>query len=117
MASTVAAQILAEAITLHQKGGNPKKVNIQTMIFRGKTIIIGMPMELPTTVYRKTPHFSKIEIGIQRKPMVKAFDGKTTWKINPLPEGSNQPERLSGPEELNVDFEHEFVNVTQKGLK
>lgn len=117
--STVAAQSLAEVIALHQKRVNPKKVSTQTMVLRGKTIITGMPMEFPTTVYRKTPHFSKVEVIIQRKSMVKAFDGKVAWKINPFPGGSNQPERLSGPEELNTrlnaDFDYEFINAAHKG--
>jgi len=115
----VKAQTLAEVIALHEKNSATKPVDLKSMVLQGKTILTGMNMEFKTIVYRKAPNLFKVEVPIQGKALIEAFDGNTAWKVDPFPGGSDKPTRMTGAEEtdmrLGVDFYHEFIDAAKKG--
>ena len=116
---TIKAQTLAEVIALHEKNSVTKPVDLKSMVLEGKTILTGMNMAFKTIVYRKAPNLFKVEVPIQGKALIEAFDGKVAWKVDPFPGGSDKPTRMAGAEEtdmlLGVDFYHEFIDATKKG--
>ncbi|OJJ18649.1 hypothetical protein BKI52_23865 [marine bacterium AO1-C] len=118
---TTKAQTLAEVIALHEKNSLTKSVDLKSMVLEGKTILTGMNMEFKTIVYRKAPNLFKVEVPIQGKALIKAYDGNVAWKADPFPGGSDKPTRMAGAEEtdmlLGVDFDHEFIDAAKKGNK
>lgn len=119
--SKVNAQTLKEVVALYKKNSQTTPTKLTSMVMKGKTILTGMNMSFKTIVYRKAPHFFKVEVPIQGKALIKAFDGKTAWEVNPFPGGSDKPTRMTGAEELSMkigsDFDYEFINPAQNGHK
>lgn len=113
------AQTLQEVVALHQKHQQTTPTPMTSMVMKGKTSMGGM--EFATVVYRKAPYLFKVEVSIQGKQLVKAYDGKNAWKIYPFPGGSDKPQYMAGAEKTSTiigsDFEYEFINAAKKGHK
>ena len=118
-AQATKAQTLAEVIALHKKNSHTKPTKLKYMVLKGKTILTGMNMAFETKVYRQAPNLFKLEVPIQGKTLIKAYDGQVAWKVDPFPGGSDRPTRMTGTEEsdmiLGADFGYEFINAAQKG--
>ncbi|EAY31155.1 outer membrane lipoprotein-sorting protein [Microscilla marina] len=114
------AQTLKEVIALHQKSvQTTSKSKLTSMVLKGTTTMGGM--EFATQVYRKAPHFFKVEVTIQGKTLVNAYDGVNAWKIYPFPGGSDKPQYMAGAAKtstiIDADFDYEFINAAKKGHK
>lgn len=100
------AQNVEELVNGHLEagGGSAKLKALKSIKLSGK---ISMPMmmqnasaggsaaEAPVTVEIKKPNLVRMEIDVQGKPLVQAFDGETAWSLRP---GSKEPENLSDDE-------------------
>ena len=74
-------------------------------------------MELPATIYSAEPNKQKVEINVQGKSLIQAYDGTTAWMINPFM-GGDDPQKM--PEEMSEDmvkekFEDDFLDYKEKG--
>ena len=113
------AQTLQEVVALHQKHQQTTPTPMTSMVLKGKTSMGGM--EFATKVYRKAPCLFKVEVTIQGKQLVNAYDGENAWKIYPFPGGSDKPQYMAGAEKtstiIDSDFEYEFIDAAKRGHK
>src|SRR5260370_14615416 len=72
-------------------GGSEKIQAIQAIKASGRLINRG-GMEFPLTIYLKRPGLKRIDVNVQGKSIIHAFDGSDTWTINPLT-GSEEPKK------------------------
>jgi hypothetical protein len=100
------AQNIDELIGSHLEasGGLAKVKALRSMKLSGK---ISMPMmmqnapaggsaaQAPVMLQIKKPNLVRMEIDVQGKPLVQAFDGETAWSLRP---GSKEPDNLSEDE-------------------
>src|SRR5262245_21332581 len=94
------AQNIDELISSHLEanGGLTKLKALKSVKVNGK---LSMPMmmqsasaggsaaEAPVTIQIKKPNLVRMEVDLQGKPLVEAFDGETAWSLRP---GSSEPE-------------------------
>lgn len=84
--------------------------------------IIGMaPFELPVVVEMRRPNLIRKEVSIQGSVQVTVFDGKQSWKTDPLVPDGGKPMALA-PEEAKVlleeaDFDGALIRPDSKGVK
>ena len=64
-------------------GGISKLNAIQTLVVTGKASILGQT-EAPLTIQVKRPNLMRLEITLQGRTIVQAFDGETAWTLNPM---------------------------------
>ncbi|MDZ4683259.1 MAG: hypothetical protein SH848_20750 [Saprospiraceae bacterium] len=74
-------------------------------------------MEFPGTIYSARPNKQRVEVSVQGKNIVQAYDGIDPWWINPFA-GSEEPQKM--PAEMSEEmtkakFESEFLNYKEKG--
>jgi len=118
--AAVSAQTADEIITknLAARGGVEKIKAVQSMQATGKMMMQGM--EAPFTIKLKRPNEMRMEINVQGKTIVRAYDGKEAWMIMPFM-GSPDPQRLSGEEtkevEDDADIDGPLVDYQTKGNK
>ena len=100
-------------------GGLEKLQAINTLSANGKAIMQGGQLEAPMLMQMKRPSSIRIEMNVQGKKIIQAFDGSTAWMINPLM-GSETAQKAS-PEETeemknsaDIDFSS-LANYKQKG--
>ncbi len=74
-------------------------------------------MEFPGTIYAQAPNLQKVDVDINGKNFVQAYDGKTAWMINPFMGGENAQKMPDEMAEDMVDqqFEDDFINYKEKG--
>ena len=90
-----------------------KKVN--SMEFAGKSSMQGM--DFPVTVTSARPNLQKVEINVQGKQIVEAYDGENAWAINPFM-GSMEPQAKTEEESKEAAtnmFEDDLIDYKQKG--
>src|SRR5437588_11792772 len=75
-------------------GGLDKLKAINTLSATGKAIMSEGQIEAPMLMQMKRPSSMRMEITVQGKKIVQAFDGTTAWMINPLM-GANVPQKAS----------------------
>src|SRR5437763_2381271 len=75
-------------------GGLDKLKAITTLSATGKATMQGGQMEAPMLMQMKRPASMRMELTVQGKKMVQAFDGTTAWMINPML-GSDAPQKAS----------------------
>lgn len=80
----VAGQTADKIIAKHvaARGGLKKILAVRTMTVTGK--LIGPGMNSPIRVQLKRPKLFRMELDVQGKTIIRVFDGKTGWQINPL---------------------------------
>ncbi len=74
-------------------------------------------MEFPGTIYSARPNKQRVEVSVQGKGIVQAYDGTDAWWINPFA-GGDEPQKM--PAEMSEEmtkqkFESEFLNYAEKG--
>lgn len=76
-------------------------------------------MEFPGTVIQAPDNKQHVEVDIQGKKFVQAYDGEMGWQINPFEGGSNaQKMSPEEAEELSDEpFESSFIDYEKKGHK
>lgn len=96
-------------------GGVEQWKNLSTMKMEGKMSMQGM--EFPGTIYMKRPNLQRVEVNIQGKDLIQAYDGETAWWINPFM-GSEDPQPMPAEmaQEMTKDeFEDDFIDYAEKG--
>jgi outer membrane lipoprotein-sorting protein len=82
------------------RGGADKIKAIQSIKVTGK-MMAPNGMELPLTISVKRPNMMRMEMNLQGKEIVQAFDGTKAWSINPML-GTDEPKMSSEDETRNV---------------
>lgn len=75
-------------------GGLERLRAIQTVKATGKATLMGGQLEAPVVMEAKRPAASRMEMIIQDKSIVQAFDGTTAWTVNPFA-GAGEPQKAS----------------------
>ena len=99
-------------------GGADKLKAIQSMRMTGTAVIGGGQMEAPMTLQVKRPGKSRLDMPVQGRTFVQAFDGESGWSINPFT-GSTEPQRM-GEDETRAardssELEGAMVDYKAKG--
>jgi outer membrane lipoprotein-sorting protein len=123
--SALAADAAYSADELIQKhvaarGGAEKLRGIKSIRIEGVTVNSGSGFELATVVVARRPDAVRTELTLQGLTIVRAYDGKEGWAINPF-RGRKDPEKLSQDlaKEMayQADFEGPLVDYKAKGHK
>ena len=102
------------------RGGAEKLRSIKSVRIEGLTVNTGQGFELATVLVARRPDAVRSELTLQGLTIVRAYDGKEGWAINPF-RGRKDPEKLS--EDLakemsyQADFEGPLVDYKAKGNK
>ncbi|MCB0638796.1 MAG: hypothetical protein KDC54_19340 [Lewinella sp.] len=96
-------------------GGKAQWEALNSMKMTGK--MFGQGMEFPGVLCMQRPNLQRLEIDIQGKQLVQAYDGETAWWINPFMGGEEaQPMPAEMAEEVTKEeFEDDFLNYKEKG--
>lgn len=94
-----AADDVDELIDKHigAMGGAEKIRAIKTSKMTGKMVMGGGQMEAAMVAYSSRPRQMRMEIEVQGQKIVQAFDGTTSWMINPM-SGNNEPQKAPADE-------------------
>lgn len=106
-------QILANYFA--NTGGLDKWKALTTTKMVGNMSMQGM--EFPGTILAKTPNKQRVEVNVQGKQIVQAYDGETAWWINPFASG-DEPQKMPAEyaeEMTKQEFESPFLNYKEKG--
>lgn len=90
-------------------GGADKLKAIQTVTMTGKAILMGGQLEAPVVMKVKRPTSMRLEMTMQGKSLVQAFDGTTAWMINPLM-GSNDPQKSNDEDTKMAKDDADFID-------
>jgi len=119
--SGVAAQQSVDELiakNIEAKGGSAKLNAVQSIKQVSQFSMSGMAATM--TVYAKRPNRVRQEVKIADKTVISAFDGVTTWIINPMV-GSDRPIAVTGPQADMLreqgDFDGPLVDYKTKGYK
>ncbi|MBX7218551.1 MAG: hypothetical protein K1Y36_01280 [Blastocatellia bacterium] len=113
---------LDEIIAKHAqaRGGLDKLKAIKSIKMTGKLVVQGGALEIPMVIQAKRPDMFRMEMSLQGKTQVQAFDGTVGWTISPFM-GKTDPEKM--PEEDTVQakdqadgfFEGSLLNAKAMG--
>lgn len=100
-------------------GGIENLKAIKTLSASGKAVMAGGQIEAPMLMQMKRPSSMRMEMTVQGKRVVQAFDGTTAWAINPL-YGLDTPRKASDEDaqEMKASSDIDFsslVNYREKG--
>ena len=102
------------------RGGAEKLRSIKSVRIEGLTVNTGQGFELATVLVARRPDAVRTELTLQGLTIVRAYDGKEGWAINPF-RGRKDPEKLSQDlaKEMayQADFEGPLVDYKAKGNK
>ncbi len=90
-------------------GGADKLKAIQTVTATGKAVLMGGQMEAPITLQVKRPTSMRMEMTMQGKSFVQAFDGTTAWMINPFI-GSPDPQKSNDEDTKQARDDSDFID-------
>ena len=118
-ASSIAAQQSVDELiarNLEAKGGQAKLGAVQSIKQVAQASMSGMTATM--TVYTKRPNRVRQEVKVGGQTMISAFDGVTTWVVNPMV-GSDRPIAVTGPQADMLreqgDFDGPLVDYKTKG--
>jgi len=74
----------------------------------GTASLMGGQMEAPVTVVIKRPSSMRMEMSVQGKSLIQAFDGTTAWMINPFM-GSSDPQKSNDEDTQAMKDDSDFV--------
>lgn len=100
---------------LELMGGADAWKAVNSMQISGTTTMQGMAF--PINVTSSRPNKQKVEVDIQGKKLIDAFDGEKAWTINPFM-GSMEPQLKTEEETQEAAtqmFEDEFIDYQKKG--
>lgn len=116
-ATTLNAQTVDEILTTYFEnvGGMDKWKELKSTKITAE-MSMG-PMEFPGVIYEQAPNLQKVEVNVQGKQIIQAYDGTTAWWINPF-QGGEEAQKM--PDEMAEDmvtktFESDFINYKEKG--
>ncbi len=118
--SMASAQTVDEIIAKSNaaRGGLDRIKAITSSQMVGKGFMQGM--ELPMTIVWKRPNRVRMEMTIQGKVIIQAFDSTSGWMIMPLM-GSTDPEKMTAEDSKEIakraDFDGDLVDYQKKGHK
>ena len=118
VAATAGAQTADEVIAKYvaARGGLDKMKAIQSLEITLKANQQGL--EFPGTMRMKRPERMRMEMTVQGKTMVQAYDGKTAWMIMPFL-GSPDPQPMSADDAKEVieqaDIDGPMIDYKAKG--
>jgi outer membrane lipoprotein-sorting protein len=90
-------------------GGLDKLKAIKSMKATGKAVLMGGQMEAPITLQIKRPNSMRMEMTMQGKSFVQAFDGTTAWNINPFT-GSPEPQKANEEDTKTARDDSDFID-------
>lgn len=100
------------------RGGLEKIKAIQSLKLTGNAVLGGGQMEAPFTLLTKRPNEMHMEISMQGKSLIQAFDGNTAWMQNPFTGGTDpqkSPEDETKAMTEFADFDGALVDYKSKG--
>ncbi len=77
------------------------------------------PMEFPGVITAMEPNLQRVDVNVQGKEIVQAYDGETAWMVNPFQGGEaaqKMPEEMA-EEMVNDEFQDSFIDYKDKGHK
>jgi outer membrane lipoprotein-sorting protein len=90
-------------------GGADKLRAVQTVTITGKASLIGGQMEAMVTMRVKRPTSMRMEMSMQGKTFVQAFDGVTAWIMNPFA-GDESPQKSNAEDTKAARDDAEFID-------
>ncbi len=96
-------------------GGEENWKKITSMKMTGSSSMQGL--DVAVSIQSMAPAFFRMEMNIQGKQLVQAFDGETAWMINPFA-GGEEPTKLDEEQSKQFKkqkFQDEFIDYAGKG--
>lgn len=90
-------------------GGADKLKAITSVTVTGKAVLMGGQMEAPITMKVKRPNSMRLEMSMQGKSFIQAFDGTTAWSINPFM-GSDDPQKSNDEDTAQARDDSDFID-------
>jgi outer membrane lipoprotein-sorting protein len=90
-------------------GGLDKLKAIQSMKATGKAVLMGGQMEAPITMQVKRPNSMRMDMTMQGKSFIQAFDGTTSWNINPFT-GATEPQKANDEDTKTARDDSDFID-------
>jgi len=90
-------------------GGVDKLKAVQNVTMTGKASLLGGQMEAPLTMKVKRPSSMRMEMIVQGKSFIQAFDGTTAWMINPF-SGSDEPQKQTDEDTKAARDDADFID-------
>jgi outer membrane lipoprotein-sorting protein len=84
---------------------------LKTVKATGKATLMGGQLEATVVMEAKRPTSNRMEMKIQDKSLVQAFDGSTEWSINPFA-GAGEPQRATEEDNQAAIADADFVDGT-----
>jgi outer membrane lipoprotein-sorting protein len=88
-------------------GGMDKLKAIQSVTLTGKAMIAGQ-FEAPVVMKIKRPSSMRMEFTVQDKGFIQAFDGTTSWMVNPFM-GSPDPQKANDEDTQQAKDDADFI--------
>jgi outer membrane lipoprotein-sorting protein len=88
-------------------GGADKLKAIQSVTLSGKAVVAGQ-IEAPIVMKIKRPASMRMEMTVQGKSFIQAFDGTTSWMINPFM-GSPDPQKSNDEDTQQAKDDSDFI--------
>jgi hypothetical protein len=102
------------------RGGMESIAAIQSLKLEGKLFLAGLGAEVRATQTFRRPGSFRSEATLQGLTLVRATDGKESWRISPFG-GRKDPERTAPDDAKDLvesaDFEGAWINAAAKGNK
>ena len=90
-------------------GGADKLKAIQNVTATGKAVLMGGQLEAPVVMKIRRPASMRMEMTVQDKSFVQAFDGTTAWMINPFL-GSPDPQKSNDEDTQQARDDSDFID-------
>jgi hypothetical protein len=111
-----ADEIVNKNIEAH--GGVEKMKALSSVKMTGKATV-GQGIEVVVSVSKRRPGAFRMEMTLQGKTMVKAFDGTKGWFIEPFSTGSSDPQEMPADQAKEIadmaDFDGPLFDYKSKG--
>ncbi len=89
-------------------GGLEKLRAIHSLTITGKAVLMNGQVQAPVVMKVKRPTSMRLEMSIQGQNFIQAFDGRTSWMINPLA-GINDPQKSSEEDTRAARDDADFI--------
>ena len=90
-------------------GGTDKLKAIQSVSVNGKAVLMGGQIEAPIVMKIKRPASMHMEMSVQGKSFIQAFDGTTAWTVNPFT-GSPDPQKSNDEDTQQAKDDSDFID-------
>jgi outer membrane lipoprotein-sorting protein len=90
------------------RGGLDKIKAINTIRMSGKATV-GPGLQAPITLSAARPNSVRIQLEIQGKSLIQAFDGTEGWLVNPF-SGSSEPQKMSADDQKDAEDQADAID-------